>query len=130
MDITVGPLTSTTTVIIMEEEVLEPFILRRSWLAEVGAVASPIHQLLKFKHKGTVVSIPANRPRILYKFKLHEPQCQITIVCDKGKEDSQPPSWRKSSLWGPKPQSPPVSAIFRTARPPSGQLPIFKALGS
>ena len=39
MEIIVGPLTSITTVIIMKEEVLEPLILGRSWLAEVGAVA-------------------------------------------------------------------------------------------
>ena len=103
MEITVGPLTSTTIVIIMEEEFLEPLILKRSWLAEVGAVASPIHQLLKFKHEGTVVSIPANRLGILCKFKLPEPQSQIATLCDEGKESSQLLPWRRSSLWGPKP---------------------------
>ena len=65
MEIMVDPLTSTTTVIIMEEDVLEPLILGRSWLAEVGAVASPMHQLLKFKHKGAVVSIPAHHLGVL-----------------------------------------------------------------
>ena len=74
MEITVGPLTSITSVIIMKEEVLKPLILGRSWLAEVGAVASIVHQLLKFKHKGVVVSIPANRPGVLCKFKVPEPQ--------------------------------------------------------
>ena len=103
MEITVGPLTSTTIVIIMEEEVLEPLILGRSWLVEVGAMASPIHQLLKFKHEGAVVSIPANRLGILCKFKLTEPQSQIATLRDKGKKSSQLPPWRRSSLWGPKP---------------------------
>ena len=50
MDITIGLLTSTTTVIVMEEELAEPLILGRSWMAEIGVVASPVYQLLKFKH--------------------------------------------------------------------------------
>ena len=50
MDITIGPLISTTIVIIMEHDLVEPLILGRSWLAEIGAVASLVHQLLKFKH--------------------------------------------------------------------------------
>ena len=48
MDITVGPLTSTTMVIIIEEDLVEPLILGRSWLAEIRALASLVH--LKFKH--------------------------------------------------------------------------------
>ena len=77
MEIIVGPLTSITSVIIMKEEVLEPLILGRSWLAEVGAVASSVHQMLKFKYQGAVISIPANRPRILCTFKMPEPQIAI-----------------------------------------------------
>ena len=56
---TIGPLTSTTTVIVMEEDLAEPLILGRSWLAEICVVASPIHQLLKFKHQGEVIIIRA-----------------------------------------------------------------------
>ena len=50
LNITIGPVTSTTMVIEMEEELVEPLILGRSWMAEIGVVASPVHQLLKFKH--------------------------------------------------------------------------------
>ena len=60
MDVTIGPLTSTTTVIVMEEDLAEPLILGRSWLAEIGAVASPVHQLLKFKYQGEAIIIRAN----------------------------------------------------------------------
>ena len=99
MEITVSPLTNITIVIIMKEEVLEPLILGRSWLVEVGAVASPVHQLLKFKYEGAVVSIPANHLGILCKFKMPEPQ----IATLRDKEEAQLPPWRKSSVWGPKP---------------------------
>ena len=44
----------------MEKELAEPLILGRSWMAEIGAVASPVHQLLKFKHQGEVIIIRAN----------------------------------------------------------------------
>ena len=56
------------------------------------------------------------------------PEPQIATLRDK--EEALLPPWRKSSLWGPKPQSLPVSPIFKAARPPSSQLPIFKAPGS
>ena len=114
MEITVSPLTSITSVIIMKEEVLEPLILGRSWLAEVGAVASSVHQMLKFKYQGKVVSILANRPGILYTFKMPEPQ--IATLWEE--EESQRLPWRKSPFWDPKPLLPPVSSIFRAARPP------------
>ena len=94
MEITVGLLTSITSVIIMKEEVLEPLILGRSWLAEVGAVASSVHQMLKFKYRGAVVSIPANRQGILCTFKMPEPQ----IATLREEEESQRLLWRKSSL--------------------------------
>ena len=86
----------------------------------------PCSSAVKFKYEGAVVSIPANRLGILCKFKLPEPQ----IATLQEKEVSQLPPWRKSSLWGPKPLSPPVYPIFRAIRPQSSQLPALKALGS
>ena len=56
MNITIGPLTSTTIIIVMEEDLAQLLILGRSWMAEIGAVASPVHQLLKFKYQGEAIN--------------------------------------------------------------------------
>ena len=55
--ITIGPLTSITGVVVMEHDLAEPLILGRSWLAEICAVASPTHQLIKFKFWGEVITV-------------------------------------------------------------------------
>ena len=57
LEITVGPLTSTTTVIVMEQDLSEPLILGRSWLAKIHVVASLMHQLIKFKYQGEVITV-------------------------------------------------------------------------
>ena len=43
LNITIGPLTSTTIVIVMEEDIAQSLILGRSWMAKIGAVASLVH---------------------------------------------------------------------------------------
>ena len=55
-----GPHTSITTVIVMAQNLLEPLILGRSWLAKIYAIASPTHQLIKFKYRGEVITIEAD----------------------------------------------------------------------
>ena len=60
MDVTIGPLTSATLVVVMEEDLAEPLILGRSWLAEIGTVPSPVHQSLKFRHQGEVIIVRAD----------------------------------------------------------------------
>ena len=44
----------------MEQDLSEPLILGRSWLAEIHGVASPAHQLIKFKYQGEVITIRAD----------------------------------------------------------------------
>ena len=44
----------------MEHDLAEPLILGRSWLAEICVVASPTHQLIKFKFQGEVVAVQAD----------------------------------------------------------------------
>ena len=60
MNVTIGPLTSATLVVVMEEDLAEPLILGRSWLAEIGVVPSPVHQSLKFRHQGEVIIVRAD----------------------------------------------------------------------
>ena len=60
LEIIVGPLTSITGVVVIEHDLTEPLILGRSWLAEICVVASPTHQLIKFKCQGEVITIEAD----------------------------------------------------------------------
>ena len=60
MDVTISPLTSTTLVVVMKEDLAEPLILGRSWLAKIGVVPSPMHQSLKFRHQREVIIVRAD----------------------------------------------------------------------
>ena len=40
LEITIGPLTSVTSIVVMEHDLSEPLILGRSWLAKICAIAS------------------------------------------------------------------------------------------